>query len=117
MYARGECRCSQRPLRDRQQQNPQKYRDLTVDADLSEKHWQELHQLVDHDTLLALPDTIPCPGCTGDEGSELVEVAFSDHTKKSVSCTGPPKGLEALFEKLFALEAKLERELPPRWDK
>jgi hypothetical protein len=111
----GRATLLERPIRELQQQNPQKYRDLKVDADLSNKHWQELQQLVDHDILFALPNRIPCPGCTGDEGSEFIEVTFSDHSKKSVSCTEAPKGLEALFEKLFALETKLQRELPPSW--
>ena len=72
--------------------------------------------MVDHDALLALPDTIWCQGCTGDEGSEFIEVKFSDRTKKSVYCTGGvPKEIEALSEKLLALINKLERELPPVW--
>ena len=106
----------ERPVRDCQQRDPQKYREFRVDADLSRKHWQELQQLVDHDSLFSLPDTIWCPGCTGDEGSELIEVKFSDRTKKSVYCTGGvPKEIGTLSEKLFALVAKMERELPPGW--
>jgi hypothetical protein len=105
----------ERPLRKKQQQNPKKYRDLIVDADFSDKHWQELQQLVDHDNLFALPDTVPCPGCTGDQGSATIEITFSDHTKKSVHCTVAPEGPGALFEKLYALQSKLERELPPNW--
>ena len=104
----------ERPWREKQQQNPQKYRDLRVDADLSDKHWQELQQLVDHDALIALPDVIPCH-CTGDEGSETLEVTFSDHSRKSVSYTGAPREIAALTEKLLALLTKLERELPPNW--
>ena len=103
-----------RPFRDCQQQNPQKYRELKVDADLSSKHWRELEQLIDHDTLFALPDTIGCPGCS-DGPTELVEVKFSDHTKKSVYYESAPREISALSEKLLALEAKLERELPPHW--
>ena len=106
----------ERPLQEWQQRNPLKYRELKVDADLSDKHWQELQKLIDHDTLFALPDRIPCH-CTGDEGSETLEVTFSDHTKKAVNSTGAPKGFESLVEKLVDLHTKLRRELPPGWDK
>jgi len=85
-----------------------------VDADLSSRHWRELEQLIDHDTLFAIPDTIGCPGCT-DGPTELVEVKFSDHTKKSVYYESAPREISGLSEKLLALEAKLERELPPHW--
>lgn len=105
-----------RPFRECQQRNPQKYREFKVDADLSSKHWHELEELVNHDALLGLPDKIGCPGCT-DGPTELLEVKFSDHTKKSVFYESAPSWIGALSEKLFALEAKLERELPPDWRK
>lgn len=106
------------PTRECQQQNPQKYRVLRVDADLSGKHWQELQHLSNHDALFALPDRIPCAGCTGDEGSRLVEVKFSDHTKKSVvlGSESLPNDIGMLLEKLGALESKLENELPGSCD-
>ena len=112
----GKATLRKMPTRECQQRDSQRYRVLKVDADLSGKHWRELEQLINHDALFALPDTIPC-GCTGDEGSELIEVEFSDHTKKSVSYVGAPNEIAALSGKLSALEAKLENELPTRWGK
>jgi hypothetical protein len=100
------------PFRDCQQQNPSKYREYKVTADLSNKHWHELEELVKHDALFGLPDRIGCPGCA-DGPTEFVEVEFKDRTKKSVFYGSPPAEIKALSEKLNALEGKLERELPP----
>jgi hypothetical protein len=100
-----------RPALECQRRNPKKYREFKVDADFSSKHWRELEQLIDHDALFALPDKIGCPGCT-DGLTEFLEVKFSDHTKKSVFYDGAPKDILALSQKLSALEAKLEQELP-----
>lgn len=101
-----------RPFKECQQRNPQKYREFKVDADLSSKHWDELEKLVNHDALFGLPETIGCPGCT-DGPTELLEVKFGDHTKKSVFYESAPSSIGELSEKLRALQAKLERELPP----
>jgi len=102
------------PTRECEQRDPRRYRVLRVDADLSDKRWRELERFINHDALFGLPDTIPC-GCTGDEGRKLIEVEFSDHTKKSVSYVGPPNEITTLSEKLSTLEAKLENELPRWW--
>jgi hypothetical protein len=132
-YGYGGCRCYggaemeigsgkatllKTPIRECQHKNPQKYRVLRVDADLSDKHWRELQQLSDRDALFALPDKIPCPQCTGDEGSEFVEVRFSDRTKKSVALGSEsvPNEVEMLLEQLVSLEGKLEDELPGSCD-
>jgi hypothetical protein len=106
-----------KPFRDCQQQDPQKYREFRVDANLSSKHWQELQELVDHDRLFVLPDTIGCPGCTDGLG-EFLEVKFSDRTRKAIyyPAENTPIDIWALSETLLALEAKLERELPPWWN-
>ena len=102
------------PFRDCQRQNPEKYREFRVHSDLSSKHWHELEELVSHDVLFALPDKIGCPGCA-DGPTELVEEEFSDRTKKSVYYGSPPTEIRALSDKLNALEAKLQRELPPNF--
>lgn len=88
--------------------------DLKVRSDLSEKHWKELLALVDHQALLALPESIGCPGCV-DEVVEGIEVRFSDHTKKRITYNmgSAPKEIKALSEKLSALEKRLSKELPP----
>lgn len=112
----GKATLRKRPTRECQHRDSQKYRVLSVDADLSSKRWRELEQFVNHDALFALPDTIPC-GCTGDEGDQLIEVEFSDHTKKSVRYVRAPNEITTLSGKLLALEAKLENELPPWWGK
>lgn len=49
--------------------------------------------------------------------SEFIEVKFNDHTKKSVQYESAPKEISALSKKLLAMVTKLERELPPGWDK
>jgi len=113
----GKATLSTVPTRRCQQRDSQKYRTLRVDADLSSKHWRELEQLVNHDALFALPDMIPCPGCSGDQGSKVIQVEFSDHTRKSVRYLVVPNEIAALSEKLSALEAKLENELPTWWGK
>ena len=99
--------------RECHRKDPHKYRDLRVDADLSGKHWQALQRLIDHDALFALPDTNGCASCV-DGLDELIEVKFSDHSKKSVSFPmgSAPKEVNALSEKLLSLEAKLQNELP-----
>ncbi len=99
--------------RECHQQDSRRYRDLRVNADLSGKHWQALRRLVDHDALFALPDRIGCGSCY-DGVDELIEVKFSDHSKKSVTFPmgSAPKGISALSEKLLSLEAKLRDELP-----
>lgn len=112
----GKATLRKRPTQRCQHMDSQKYRVLSVNADLSSKRWRELEQLVNHDALFALPDTIPC-GCTGDEGDHLIEVEFSDHTKKSVRYVLAPNEITTLSEKLLALESKLENELPPWWGK
>ncbi len=92
--------------RECHQQDSRRYRDLRVNADLSGKHWQALH-------LFALPDRIGCASCY-DGVDELIEVKFSDHSKKSVTfpMESAPKEISALSEKLLSLEAKLRDELP-----
>lgn len=112
----GQATLRVRPFRECQQQNPQKYREFKVDADLSSKHWHGLEELVNHDALFGLPETIGCPGCT-DGPTNLVEVKFSDRTKKSVFYESAPSEIGALTERLLTLQAKLERELPPQWQK
>jgi hypothetical protein len=84
-----------------------------VRADLSNKHWKELQQLVNHDGFMSLPATIGCPDCT-DGGAESVEVKFSDHTSKKITFDmgNPPKQLKDLRDKLWELEQKLGKELP-----
>jgi|SRR5579864_455413 len=104
------------PTRECQQRDSQKYRVLRVDVDLSGKRWLELEQLVNHDALFSLSDTIPC-NCTGDEGAHLIEVEFGDHTKKSVRYVDAPNEIATLSGKLSAWEAKLENELPTWWGK
>ena len=102
-----------RPFGECQQRDPEKYREFRVDADLSAKHWQELEQLIDHDALFALPDTIGCASCV-DRVDEFIEVTFSNRTKKSVRypAGSAPKEIRTLSEKLTAMETKLEVELP-----
>jgi hypothetical protein len=99
-------------LRECQQQNPRKYRDFRVHADISGKHWKELEQLAGKDTLFALPNSTGCASCV-DGIDELVEVRFSDGTKKSVQYPAgtPPKEIKALCEKLLSLLHKLQDEL------
>ena len=99
-------------LRECQQRDPHSYRDYRVKANLSRKHWKELQQLAGKDTLLALPDIAGCASCT-DGMDELVEVMFSDKTKKSVKYPAgdPPKQIKLLSEKLSHLLGKLEDEL------
>jgi hypothetical protein len=94
--------------------NKNKCPDLQVKADLSDKHWRELAQLVDHKALFALPDTIGCPGCV-DEVTESMEITFSDHTKKTVfyNLGSAPNEIKDLSAKLEALRKKLEKEFPP----
>jgi hypothetical protein len=98
-----------------QQRDSRKYSDLRVDAALSGKHWQALQRLVDHDSLFALPDTLGCASCV-DGIDEIIEVKFSDHSKKSVTFPlgSAPKEISRLAEKLLSLEAKLQNELPIR---
>jgi hypothetical protein len=88
--------------------------DLRVKGDLSDAHWKELTQLVDREALLALPDSIGCPGCV-DEVVASLEVRFSNHTKKIVRYNfgRAPKEVQSLSARLAALQEKLERELPP----
>ena len=99
--------------RECQEQDPHKYRNLKVDADLSGKHWKALERLIDHDALFALPDSLGCASCY-DGLDEIIEVKFSDRTQKSVTFPypGAPKELSGLSEKLLSLEAKLHDELP-----
>jgi hypothetical protein len=86
-----------------------------VRADLSDKHWKELQQLVDHVTLISLPDKVGCPDCT-DGGAESVEVKFSDRTSKKITFDMgvPPKELKDLADMLRTLESKLLQEFPPK---
>jgi hypothetical protein len=88
--------------------------DLRVKGDLSDTHWKELIQLVDREALLALPDSIGCPGCV-DEVVASLEVRFSNHTKKIVryNLGRAPKEVQSLSARLAALLEKLENELPP----
>lgn len=99
--------------RECHQRDSRRYRDLRVDADLSGKHWEALQRLIDHEALFALPDTIGCARCV-DGVDELIEVKFSDHSKKSVTFPmgSAPKEISALSEKLLSLQAKLWNELP-----
>jgi hypothetical protein len=82
---------------------------FTVRADLSDKHWKELVQLIDHAAIYALPDRSSGGWC-----GEFVEVKFSDKSRKKLSWAtdGPPKELGELRDKLQALKSKLEKELP-----
>lgn len=88
--------------------------DIQVKASLSDKHWKELTQLVDHRDLFALPDAIGCPGCV-DQVTESIQITFSDHSKKTVvyNSGDAPKALKDLSASLEALREKLEKELPP----
>jgi len=88
--------------------------DLKVRADLSEKHWEELVQLIDRETLFALPERIGCPGCV-DEVVESLEVRFSNHTKKAVlyNLGSAPQEIQALSARLAVTLKKLDSELPP----
>lgn len=104
------------PFRDCQRQNPAKYREFRVNANLSSKHWRELEELVNHDVLFRLPDRIGCPGCS-DGSTEFIEVEFSDHAKKSVYYESAPREIGALSDKLNTLEGKLRDELPPNFPK
>jgi hypothetical protein len=98
-----------------QQRDSRKYSSLRVDAGLSGKHWQALQRLVDHDSLFALPDSIGCASCV-DGIDEIIDVKFSDHSKKSVTFPmgSAPKEVSVLAEKLLSLETKLQNELPIR---
>ncbi|HXX46189.1 MAG TPA: hypothetical protein VEJ38_15780 [Candidatus Acidoferrales bacterium] len=92
-----------------------RYPDQEVRADLSDKHWRELEQLVDRDALFALPDTIGHPGAV-DDPIESVELKFSDGARKRVTFSAagnPPAEIEPLIRKLWALQLRLEKELPP----
>lgn len=94
--------------------NDIRYRDLRVEADLSGKHWRELARLADYDVFAALPEKIGCPGCV-DEPVEYIEVRYSDRSTKSVlyNAGGAPGGNPAMLaEKLSALMAKLEKDIP-----
>jgi hypothetical protein len=104
--------------RECHQRDSHRYSDLRVDADLSGKHWQALQRLVDHYALFALPDRIGCASCV-DGIDEIIDVKFSDHSKKSVTFPmgSAPKEISALSEKLLSLEAKLQNELPIRMAK
>lgn len=84
-------------------------RNFTVRADLSDKHWNELVQLIDRARIYALPDRTSDGSC-----GEFAEVKFSDHSRKKLSWAtdGSPKELRELRDKLQALRSKLERELP-----
>jgi hypothetical protein len=95
------------------QEDRDKCPDLKVSADLSDKHWKELVQLVDRETLLALPERIGCPGCV-DEVIESLEVRFSNHTKKIVRYNfgSGPNEIQSLSARVAALLDKLDRELP-----
>lgn len=88
--------------------------DLKVTTNLSDKHWNELEKLIDHDALLALPERIHCPGCA-DGVVEAIEVRYSDHTKKTTyfNMGDDPEEIRPLSEKLLALERRLAKELPP----
>jgi hypothetical protein len=88
--------------------------DLKVRADVSDKHWKELVQLIDREALFPLPDRIGCPGCV-DEVVESLEVRFSNQTKKTVQYNlgSAPKEIQALSTRLAALHEKLHGELPP----
>jgi hypothetical protein len=101
--------------RECQQRDPHKYRDFRVDSDISIKHWKELAQLVDKTTLRTLPDSTGCASCV-DGVDELIEVKFSDATKKSVQfpAGAPPKELLSLHEKLSKLLHRLQGELVNR---
>ena len=92
----------------------EKYPDLRVRMDFSDKHWHELQLMVNHNALFALPTMIGCPGCV-DEVVESLEVKFSDRTSKSVGYNegNAPGEIKALTEKLHALETKLANEIPP----
>jgi hypothetical protein len=96
------------------QNKPRNVRDVKVRADLSGKHWQEIHALVNRDELLALPDRTSCASCA-DGIDEFVEVEFSDHVKKTVTYARgrAPAQLKELPVKLKALQEKLQNELPP----
>jgi hypothetical protein len=88
--------------------------DLKVRADLSDKHWKELVQLIDRQALFALPESVGCPGCV-DEVVESIEVRFTNRTKKSLYYNrgDPPQEIKALSARLAALQEKLGNELPP----
>jgi hypothetical protein len=100
-------------LNQSRENDKKKCPDLKVRADLSEKHWKELVQLVDREAMFALPDRIGCPGCV-DEVVESLEVRFSDHTKKSVmyNLGNAPQEIQALSARLAATLKKLDSELP-----
>lgn len=100
-------------LKTADRSDKRKHPDLRVRADLSTKHWKELQQLADHDTLFALPDHVGCPGCV-DEEVEFLEVKFSDRSKKLISYNAgsAPKEIKELTDKLRTLENKLGSELP-----
>ena len=82
---------------------------FTVRADLSDKHWKELVQLIDRAAIYARPDRSSGGWC-----GEFVEVKFSDHSRKHLSWAtdGPPDHLKELRDKLQTLKSKLEKELP-----
>jgi hypothetical protein len=86
-----------------------------VKADLPDKRWKEVMQLIDREALVALPDSIGCPGCV-DEVIESIEVRFSDHSKKAVqyNAGSAPKEIKALSENLSILHDKMRKEIPPR---
>jgi hypothetical protein len=90
-----------------------KYRDLRVAGNVSPKHWRELAQLADYQNFDGVPERIGCPGCV-DEPVEYIEVRYSDRTTKSVTYNagGAPVPLATLAEKLSALIAKLEKDIP-----
>lgn len=99
-------------LRECQQRDARKYRDFRVDSDISGKHWKELQHLADKDILFTLPNTTGCASCV-DGMDEMIEVTFSDGTKKSVQFPAgtPPKEIKPLHEKLSRWLSKLEGEL------
>lgn len=82
---------------------------FTVRADLSDKHWKELVQLIDRAAIYALPDRSSGGWC-----GEFVEVKFSDKSRKKLSwgTDGPPSELRELRDQLQGLKSELEKELP-----
>jgi len=88
--------------------------DLKVTASLSNKHWTELAQSIDHGAVFKLPDSVGCPGCV-DQVIEGIEIRFSDRTTKDVEFNegSAPTELTDLSARLVALHEKLSKELPP----
>ena len=82
-----------------------RYPKKVVKGQVSSEDWKTLVGLIDKKTMIALPDTIGCPGCT-DGPVRTLEISFADGYTKKVRFEATPESIKSLIVAIDKLRRK-----------